>query len=95
MNRDTDSIDNNAVDPAQVHPYDVEERTLNFLGEYDKTTTFGPPDMNLTAALKAHEEAKGQNGQVSNHKTMNGHVDQNGSNGINSFMMDGLQTTEI
>ncbi|OWF48736.1 cadherin-23-like [Mizuhopecten yessoensis] len=94
---DNDSIDNNAVDPAQIHPYDVQERSLNFLGEYDKTSTFGPPDMNLAAALKAHEDSKVQktNGQVNNHKPMNGHVDKSETNGVDTLMLDGLKTTEI
>ncbi|XP_060077744.1 cadherin-23-like [Ylistrum balloti] len=94
---DNDSIDNNAVDPAQIHPYDVQERSLNFLGEYDKTTTFGPPDMNLTAALKAHEDSKihKTNGQANNHKPMNGHVDKTETNGMDTLMLDGLKTTEI
>ncbi|XP_069123032.1 cadherin-23-like isoform X3 [Argopecten irradians] len=93
---DNDSIDDNAVDPTQIHPYDVQERSLNFLGEYDKTSTFGPPDMNLTAALKAHEDSKGQrtNGQVNNHKPMNGHVDKSETNGMDT-LLDGLKTTEI
>lgn len=59
---DSDSIDNNAVDPDQVNTFDVQEKRMNFLGDAsDKPNLTGSPDMNLTAAILAHEASKNAN----------------------------------
>ncbi|KAK3090257.1 hypothetical protein FSP39_010440 [Pinctada imbricata] len=93
---DDDSIDNNEVDASQITPYDVQEASMHFPRETDKDNILGPPDMNLKAALSAHDSVNKRNGTSSFRSPgskSNGHIDQNG--GPNSRLFHGLQTTDI
>ena len=69
---------------------------MHFPGDTDRDSILGSPDMNLKAALHAHDAAHKRNGTSSfksPRNKLNGHLDQNGGPG--KHMFHGLQTTDI
>lgn len=92
--RDSDSIDENVVGPPTSSPYDVQEASLQFSEESAKTNDVGSPDMNLKAALHAHNVMKNNNNLTQNggYKMSNGTFD---NVCLDTKVIEGLQTTEI
>ncbi|CAC5393753.1 CDH23 [Mytilus coruscus] len=89
---DSDSIDDNAVGPPNPNRYDEQEASLQFSEENNKHNDIGSPDMNIKAALQAHNAMRNNNNETKNGKISNGNM-QNGA--LDTRMIEGLQTTEI
>lgn len=90
--RDYDAIDDNAVGPPNPNRYDEQEASLQFAEENNKHNDIGSPDMNIKAALQAHNAMRNNNNETKNGKISNGNM-PNGA--LDTRMIEGLQTTEI